>query len=729
MRFHVRGGEVAHALLRAVSRLISTSAGGEENPASARVPTRHARVGAPRRNGSVTSRRGLRWFVLGYALLLIAVSLRAGPASNRFTFHVTGDDPAGWQEMLSSMGLVNGAVDNAGVVVAPRPTDRSAAEWSARVESGTVLVLEGESPLAEALGFQRAAKPPVSVRSVEDLRAPELRIIWEKALDVPVFDTPADARVFARERRQKTPLVAGYRKGAGAVLWVAAPPGAHGYERFPYLPQALLDLGLEAPFRSRRLWAFFDSAYRARVDVDYFAERWRAAGIGALHVAAWHYWERDPQGDEYLRRLIEACHRNAIQVYAWLELPHVSEKFWDEHPPWREKTALLQDAQLDWRKLINLTNRDAFAAVSAGARGLLTRFDWDGVNLAELYFESLEGYDNPARLTPMNDDVRREFKTAAGFDPLDLFDPQSPRHGTKDRAALARFLDFRAQLAQRQQAEWIAQVEAIRQTKPHLDLALTHIDDRFDASMRDKLGADATRVLPLLAQHDFTFLIEDPATIWNLGPQRYPQIAARYAPLTPARENLAIDVNIVERYQDVYPTKQQTGAELLDLVHTAADSFARVALYFEYSIAKGDLPWLASAAAGVERAAFVNEKLAIESRHGAGVAWKGPALVDGKPWPFAGNSTVWLTPGAHAIEAAREWPRVRVLDFNGDLKMAAATPAGIEFAYQSGARAMAVLERTPAKLEIDGVEQTPQMSGAVLLLPRGQHFVTLRPNK
>src|SRR6185369_15358286 len=214
---------------------------------------------------------------------------------------------------------------------------------------------------------------------------------------------------------QRIPLVAGYRKGAGAVLWVAAPPGAHGYERFPYLPQALLDLGLEIPFRSRRLWAFFYSAYRARVNVDYFAERWRAAGISALHVAAWHYWEPDPQGDEYLQRLIDACHRNAIQVYAWLELPHVSEKFWVEHPQWREKTALLQDAQLDWRKLMNLTNRDAFAEVARGVHDLTGRFDWDGVNLAELYFESLQGIGNPSRFTPMNDDVRGLFRKAHGF--------------------------------------------------------------------------------------------------------------------------------------------------------------------------------------------------------------------------------------------------------------------------------------------------------------------------
>ncbi len=352
--------------------------------------------------------------------------------------------------------------------------------------------------------------------------------------------------------------------------------------------------------------------------------------------------------------MIDACHRNAIQVYAWLELPHVSEAFWDQHPEWREKTALQQDAQLDWRKLMNLTNRDAFAAVSAGARDLLTRFDWDGVNLAELYFESLEGHENPARFTPLNADVRREFQQTAGFDPLDLFDAQSPRHWQKNAPGLAKFLEFRAQLAQRQQTEWIAQIEDLRRLKPQLDLTLTHIDDRFDTSMREKLGADAARVLPLLAQHDFTFLIEDPATVWNLGPQRYPQIAARYAPLTPAQEKLAIDVNIVERYQDVYPTKQQTGAELFELVHTAANSFPRVALYFEASIARWDLPLLASAAAAVERAEQVNGKLVVESRRGVGVPLKGlgPALVDGKPWPIASDDTVWLMPGPHVIEPA-----------------------------------------------------------------------------
>ncbi len=549
-----------------------------------------------------------------------------------------------------------------------------------------------------------------------------MRVIWEQAADVPVFEIPKEARIFIRERHEKAPLVAGFRRGSGAILWVAAPPGPHGYDRFPYLPQALADLGLTAPFRSANLWAFFDSAYRSRVDLDYFAARWRKAGISALHVAAWHYWEPDPQADEYLRHLIDACHRNAIQVYAWVELPHVSERFWDQHPEWREKTALLQDAQLDWRKLMNLTNRAAFAEVSRGLRGLIGRFDWDGVNLAELYFESLEGHDNPARFTPMNDDVRAEFKAASGIDPLDLFKPHA------SAPSMAKFLEFRADLASRQQAEWIAQVEDIRKTKPWLDLTLTHVDDRFDTTMRDKIGADTSKTLPFLAQHDFTFLIEDPATVWNLGPQRYPQIAARYQALTTHTDKLAIDINIVERYQDVYPTKQQTGSELFSLLHVAAAAFPRVAVYFENSILAPDLPLLPSAAATVQRAEETSgdkgDKLIVESRTGVGAIWSGPALVDGRPWPVASDTVVWLAPGAHSIQPAAVKPVLRLLDLNAELHSASAVPGGIEFAYRSSARALAYFETPPASFQIDGADAHPIMLGNVAMLPRGQHVVT-----
>jgi len=208
------------------------------------------------------------------------------------TFHIAGDDPGGWPSILSSIGLQNTAA-RGDIEVIPAGAPTSEADWPQHVEHGTILILEGASPLAASFGF-RAGSQRISVRSVEDLRAPQLRIIWEQTADLPRFEIPKEAQVFARDRWEKVPLLAGFRRGSGAVLWVATPPGPHGYDRFPYLPQALVDLGLVTPFQSSRLWAFFDSSYRSRVDLDYLAPRWRKAGIAALHVAAWHYWESDP---------------------------------------------------------------------------------------------------------------------------------------------------------------------------------------------------------------------------------------------------------------------------------------------------------------------------------------------------------------------------------------------------------------------------------------------------
>jgi hypothetical protein len=582
--------------------------------------------------------------------------------------------------------------------------------------------------VAAHFGFLPGEKR-VRIQSIVDARAPKLPVVWEKALELPVFETPAEAKVFAVEKWERAPVLAGYRKGAGAVLWVITSPGKTGYERFPYVLHALSDLGLQAPFRSNRLWAFFDYSYHTRVDLDYMAAKWRQAGIGALHVAAWHFYDPDPERDEYLRRLIEASHRRGIQVYAWIELPHVSEKFWDDNPQWRERTALLQDAHLDWRKLMNLQNRECFQAAAEGTRKLAARFDWDGLNLAELYFESLEGYPNPARFTPFNDDVRAEFRRLKGFDPTVLYDKQSPLYHEKTAAGMRAFLNFRNELAERMQREWIAEMEEIRRAKPDLDLVLTHVDDRFDTQMRDVIGADAGRILPLLEEIDFTFLIEDPATIWHLGPDRYPEIARRYWPLTPHRDKLAIDINIVERYQDVYPTKQQTGTELYQLVHLAAGAFHRVALYFENSILKQDLALLPASAATVTNVRHEGPSRVVDSPYGTGLVWNGPALVNGKLWPVIDGKTVWLPAGEHRVDPSAEAPAFRMLDFTGDLLEAESRGSGIQFRYTCAGRAFAVFDAPPGRVLIDGKEVQPRVITAgdrsTIYLPRGEHEVAV----
>jgi len=255
---------------------------------------------------------------------------------------------------------------------------------------------------------------------------------------------------------------------------------------------------------------------------------------------------------------------------------------------------------------------------------------------------------------------------------------------------------------------------------------LTHVDDRFDSGMRDAIGADAARVLPLANRYNCTFLVEDPATVWHLSAERYREIASGYRRLTAKPESLAIDLNIVDRYQNVYPTRQQTGIELFQLVHQAAASFDRVAVYGENSMLTADLALLPSAAAAVSRVERLAGKLVVESSTGVGIPWTGGAVVDGQWWPATDGKTVWLPAGAHAVEGHPTLPRLRVTHFNGAIRSAQANGTQIELSYHSQARAIAVLNQAPARVEVDGTEQNGLLAGPVtLLLPRGQHVVTI----
>lgn len=626
-----------------------------------------------------------RW---GALLALWCVSLGAEPAHR-----VQVAEPEAWRSLLATVGL------------------------EATADAAPLRIVVGAD---KKLGVV-ATGERVRVASVVDARDPDLEIFWEEPVEVPVYSLPAGARVFARERHAGAPLLA----GIGKTLWLAVEPGEAGYERFPYLLHALVDVGAAPPFRGDRLWAFFDSSYRLRADPDYLARQWREAGIVGLHVAAWHYYDADTQKAAYLGKLMEACRREGVLVYAWLELPHVSERFWEQRPDCREKTATLQDAKLDWRKLIDLTDGACAQEVEGGVARLLTAFDWDGVNLGELYFESLHGPDNPARFTPMNRTVRTEATAVVGFDPLELFDAKGQRHWSRQPEAWRKFVDYRAELALLLQQHWL---EVIRAALPEADVVVTQIDDQFDPRMRELLGADAAALLDL--DDDFTLLIEDPAPLWSLGPERYPEIARRYQPLTDSPERLAIDINIVERYQQTYPTRKQTGGELLQLADRSSRSFARVALYFENSISPVDLALLPRATAGAERIEAGPGKVVAESPQPFGVDWGGFAQVDGAVWPVADSNTVWLPAGRHTIEAAAVPPPGRILRFSGDLLGAQIAGDTVTLNYEASARAIALLDRRPARVSVDGKEIEADLAAGKrhwsLRLPRGKHTVALQ---
>lgn len=102
-------------------------------------------------------------------------------------------------------------------------------------------------------------------------------------------------------------------------------------------------------------------------------------------------------------------------------------------------------------------------------------------------------------------------------------------------------------------------------------------------------------------------------------------------------------------------------------------------------------------------------------------------MVDGQIWPAADDETVWLPAGSHSIEPAASRSGPRLLYLSGELRAARTVDATeIEFSYRSEARAIALLDRPPRKIEIDGADASGFMSGAAtVVLPRGQHLVNI----
>ncbi len=662
------------------------------------------------------------------ALLCMAALCSTAQAA---TFAVQAVDLRPWERIFGAVGMAAGKASEAKIIVVNANTPYDVGG----LKPGQILIVEGAGPLAKLAGMTLGET--LAIRQIRDEHSPQTEIIWERAESAPRATAANGMEVFARERWSGAPVMAGKKQGQAGILWIATSPGQDGTERYPYLLQALADLGLAFPARTMDLWAFFDSSYRIRADVDYLARRWRRSGIGALHIAAWHNMEPDADRDLYLRGLLKACHRNGILTYAWFELPHVSEQFWADHPQWREKTAAGQDAQLDWRKLMNLQNADCRTAVKKEVSSLLERFDWDGVNLAELYFESLEGAANPARFTPMNDDVRREFEKTAGFDPKLLFDPASgsvpEQAAAGDKGALGRFLQFRAGLAERMQTEWMDFAVLERSRKPWLDVVLTHVDDRFEPGMREKLGADIARTLPAARERNVHVLVEDPATLWSLGPERYTRLAEKYTEIVDPLRDLAIDINVVERYQDVYPTKKQTGIELLELVHAAAASFSQVALYFESSIEKQDLSLLPVAAsmASVWQSTpdILSGALNVDSPRATRITWTGPVELNGHPWPMQDATSVMVPAGKFRLTTGVLASPLHITDFNGRVQTVHPSGESVEVAYRSGTRAIALVDAPVRLVEVDGAVFWKAGSGespSYFLLPAGQHVATFR---
>jgi hypothetical protein len=613
-------------------------------------------------------------------------------------------------------------------------------EW---VRDGGNCITDGKSEFTKELGIDHRGST-ISISHLRDKLFPEESITWNTPEALFKFDVRESDQILAVDEETEAPVVIGREFEEGKVIYFGCrfdPLSDDGYSRFPYVVEYVKRfMGLSPIIKRDALELYFDPGYRHNVSTEDLVKRWARHGVRVIHAAGWHQY---PKYSYDYERLIELCHANGILVYAWLEPPQVSQKFWLEHPEWREKNAAGADVRASWRYPMAMTDEACLTTMIEEYRALLQRHDFDGVNFAEIYFESgVEGAADPQALTPMHSSARAEFKQLHGFDPALLVNPASPYFWKRKAAAWKKYEDYRVEKMVQIHQRVLTMGEEIRRLRPGFDVIVTSLDSIGSPDLRSTQGVDIARLIALKKHFAFSLLVEDPQARWSEEPRRYEEIAERYRSLL--GNDFMLDLNILSfrtrEQPTMFPTLVQSGTEALALLAVAGQQADRVVVYAESSINPQDFPLLAYAAASPAQVEHLESGLKISSPYATTLTLGEPhrlISIDGELRALTGDGQVLIPAGTHTVETrvpdskmfSMKPLRASMVSITGNLLYQKENERGVDFGYQALSRCLVCLNKPPVALTIDGVE-TPLrvMKGSgrfSVSLPSGNHDVRI----
>jgi uncharacterized protein YdaL len=611
------------------------------------------------------------------------------------------------------------------------------------VQQGGNLITDFRNTLAAELGIH-FLDTTVQIDRVRDSLYPEEPLRWHRGEVMNKFEPMRYDEIMTTDDKTETPVVIGRRYGDGKFIFFGTrfdPMSTGGFSRYPYLIQYVEHFFSLHPFvRRDQLEVYFDPGFRHTVSVEQLVSHWVESGIRVIHVAGWHEY---PKYTYDYARLIRLAHANGILVYAWLEPPQVSQKIWMEHPEWREKNYLGEDARPSWRYPVALTDPACLKAALTYCRNFLTMYDWDGVNIAELYFEAGRSLKDIKLMTPLHPSARSQFRETYGFDPLELFDPRSPYFWEGNRDALSCFTTYRVQTVTRLHDIMLSMADSIRRSKPGFLITVTVMDTISAPDLRTIHGIDVNEIFPLRAKYPFVLQVEDPESMWSLDPGRYVTISHRYAGRV-SSNNFALDLNILSFRAPFaitpFPTRIQTGTESYRLVHSAARGAQRVTIYSESSMNPQDLVLLPYAYSARTKVKKVNDGWEISTPTPVvlQLASKTQEIwQDDKRVLTIGEGKFLLPIGSYHVRVPPPSLRpfqtdileTRILSITGDLLSEKSSKRSVEFQYRSENRCIVTLVKEPFALFVDGHEtEFKALKGNgryALMLPPGEHGVLI----
>jgi len=371
----------------------------------------------------------------------------------------------------------------------------------------------------------------------------------------------------------------------------------------------------------------------------------------------------------------------------------------------------------------------------------LKAYDWDGVNLGELTFESPWGTDRPDLMTPFNANARDEFAHLYGFDPTELFKKGSVHYWEDAPEDLQKFYAYRKDVNARLLETVLKTFDQLKKTTDSsLETVITLFDGLQHPELENFLGFDFSRSVGLMNRYNATLQIEDPASEWAKSPSRYAQMGHRYDALGLKRPYM-IDVNVLPVHRTEaagFATAKPTGAEMFQLLKFASAPTGRVCLYSESTINEQDweiLPYGMASQASIEKEGDgwrVSTPVTVQAELG-GDAQK--MRLDGQPWYCLENGDVWIPPGEHVVSFSRAGYRwfdtskldTHLLSLSGELLSSDRAQRGLEVQYRSLQRCAMVFDKLPLRIYIDGEpykwSSLKGDDGFTVMAPPGLHHI------
>ena len=605
------------------------------------------------------------------------------------------------------------------------------------MEKGGLVISDRRSLLAEQCGL-RFDNRTIEVSQVSELAIPASDLTWNPAAVFTPFHSD-EALILSRDAISGFPLAVAKTLGRGKFLFFGVafdPFNAFGVSRFPYLAHYLRN-NLDIPFNTQRvrLEFYFDPGLRQNTSWEKLVRLWTQSGIKIVYLATWHFYRHYRFNYKYF---IKLCHSQGIAVYAWFVFPQVTPWIWEQHPEWREKNASGQDARAGWRRPLNLFHPQARAKAREWLWQVMTDFDWDGINLTELNFDTNRGTRDDSQFTPLNQEVRAAFRKRAGFDPQQLFLPASPQHWKKNRHGLFSFLNFRSELVKELHIFFLDEIEKIKKSKSNdMEVIVTALDSLFHPEIIEECGVNSKDILALMQRYSFTLQVEDPAVAWVRTPSRYLNYFQSYKWFIKDPARLMFDVNIVNRKDFLtrhLPSPIPTGSELATTFYYAALPTGRVGLYCEATINPFDLNILSFVTAADVHFEESGREMSIASDRSIilNLSQSGyRPILDDHNWPFYQERRVMIPPGRHGFR----FTKTKLLEFHfllphilfdGDISALAFSGNQLSVNYRSPTPVFLSFNQPLENIALDGHVVDSSAAEAGLILPRGDHQLKIR---